>query len=45
MSPSKKWWLVIAAFLIANLIAAVGLAMFAHSGGESTVLPGYAEQK
>lgn len=45
MSPSKKWWLVIAAFLIANVIAAVGLAIFAHSDGESTVLPEWSEQK
>ncbi len=46
MSASKRWWLIIAAFLLFNMMAAIGLLMFAHSGGESRVLPSYtAEQK
>jgi hypothetical protein len=46
MNASKRWWLIIAAFLLFNMMAAIGLALFAHSAGESKVLPSYtAEQK
>jgi len=44
MSASKRWWLIIAAFLVFNLLAAVGLLAFAHSSGESRVLPSYSSE-
>ena len=39
----RRWTLILAAFLVANVIAAVVLATLAHDGGQSRVVDGYDE--
>jgi hypothetical protein len=44
VSARTRWVLAIVGLLVMNVLAMVLLTVFAHSAGESTVVPAYRER-